>query len=518
MLEKFIIWFRNHHMVARDGEISGIKMFGKLTGVLAGAAVFLFMSVGGLQASPWAAVGDIQLRNDVEILARHGVINGPVNSWPISWKQITRNLSRTSEMNLPLYVRAAVMRVRGKIPGELAVTATVRATNNPAIVRGFQKTARNDLDAVASAEYNNSASGTTVHIEGGYRKGNGENYTHLDGSYLSQDIGNWSVYGGAFQRWWGPGRESTLLLSNNARPMPSVGVRRIEPQAFQNRWLRWMGPWQWDVFVARMSKNRVVPHAMIIGMRLTFEPIRNFDIGLSRILQLCGEGRPCGFSTISKSIIGGGELDNTGTKLEPGNQLASIDLSYSIDIEENVQAKYYIEGTGEDEKGGLFLPYKFARLMGMSLYGPYGEKGANWRLTAEYSNTISKDYWFSGQQRFNLIYEHFIYRTGYRFKGRTLGHSLDNDSKLLSIVAEYQDADGWQYILKYHRVKINIDGAGKNPLSLPRKDFSIFEASVLGKLGFGDIKIDLRHASDGLPSLGHTGAFTSVGVNWTVRY
>ncbi len=176
---------------------------------LCGGAIFsLLVSVQLVHASPWASVGDMQLRNDVEILARHGVISGPVNSWPISWKQITRNFSRTSEMDLPDYVRLAVMRVREKIPGKIRAVVRVQATNNPAIVRGFQKTARNDLDAEAIAEYNNSDSGTTIHIQGGYRKGNGEDYAHLDGSYLSQDIGNWSAYAGTIDRWWGPGRET----------------------------------------------------------------------------------------------------------------------------------------------------------------------------------------------------------------------------------------------------------------------------------------------------------------------
>ncbi|NOZ67078.1 MAG: hypothetical protein GXP00_11395, partial [Alphaproteobacteria bacterium] len=108
--------------------------------------LFLFqVSNGVVQASPWAAVGDMQLRNDVEILARHRVISGPVNTWPISWKQITRNLSRSSEMDLPAYVRLAAMRVKAKIPGEFRTSVRVQATNNPAIVRGFAATARNDL-------------------------------------------------------------------------------------------------------------------------------------------------------------------------------------------------------------------------------------------------------------------------------------------------------------------------------------------------------------------------------------
>jgi len=246
----------------------------------------LFLSSHMVQASPWAAVGDMQLRNDVEILARHGVISGPVNTWPISWQQITRNLSRTAEMGLPSYVRLAAMRVKGKIPGEFRVAARIQATNNPAIVRGFATTARNDLDASATLEYNNDDSGTTIHIQGGYRKGDGEEYAHLDGSYISQDIGNWSAYAGAFDRWWGPGRESTLILSNNARPMPSVGLRRIEPKAFESKWLSWMGPWQWDMFVAKMEKDRNISNALVAGMRLTFEPIKNFEGGLSRTMQL----------------------------------------------------------------------------------------------------------------------------------------------------------------------------------------------------------------------------------------
>ena len=482
----------------------------------AGALFALLVSAQLVQASPWAAVGDMQLRNDVEVLAHHGVISGPVNSWPISWKQITRNLSRTSEMDLPPYVRLAVMRVREKIPGKFRSSVRVQATNNPAIVRGFQKTARNDLDAEAIAEYNNSNSGTTIHIQGGYRKGNGEDYAHLDGSYLSQDIGNWSAYAGAFDRWWGPGRESTLLLSNNARPMPSVGLRRIEPKAFETKWLSWMGPWQWDMFVARMEEDREISHALIAGMRLTFEPIKNFEVGLSRTMQLCGDGRPCGFSTWANSLIGVFNADNSGTLNEPGNQLASIDLAYSLRLGNKAAVKIYAEGTAEDETKAI--PFQFAKLLGVTAYGPYGDKGAQWRLTTEFSETISRHAWLFGERRTNVIYEHFIYKTGYRFKGRSLGHSLDNDSRLLSVIAQYQDSNNWEYTVKYHNANINVDGTGNNTVSVPNKNIDIFEASVQGNIGLGNIKVDLRHTSDGIPTLGNDGSFTSFGVTWELRY
>ncbi|MCF6217052.1 MAG: capsule assembly Wzi family protein [Emcibacter sp.] len=491
-------------------------MMRKFTVRWVGAIFSLLISCGLVQASPWAAVGDMQLRNDVEILARHGVISGPVNTWPISWKQITRNLSRTPEMDLPPYVRHAVMRVKGKIPGKLRMSVRMQATNNPAIVRGFASTARNDLDADATLEYNNSDSGTTLHIQGGYRKGNGEDYAHLDGSYISQDIGNWSAYAGAFDRWWGPGRESTLILSNNARPMPSVGLRRIEPKAFKTKWLSWMGPWQWDMFVARMEEDRFIANPLFVGMRLTFEPIKNFEVGLSRTLQLCGEGRPCGFQSWTKALISVGDLDNTGTVNEPGNQLASIDLAYSFSLGGNNSLKIYAEGTAEDQN--VILPFQFAKLLGVSIYGPYGNKGAKWRITTEFSDTVSRNVWLFGKQRFNLIYRHFIYQTGYRFKGRALGHSLDNDSRLFSIITQYQNSSGWEYIVKYHHVKINIDGTGNNTVSVPKKNMDIFEASIQRDIGFGNFKVGLRHNSDGIPVLGNEGAFSSISISWEINY
>jgi len=484
--------------------------------VRGGAVLFLLLfSCGIVQASPWAAVGDMQLRNDVEILARYGVVEGPVNTWPISWTQITRNLSRTSEMDLPPYVRLAVMRVKEKIPKEFNASTQIQVTSSPAIVRGFAKTARKGLDADAIAEYNGKG-GTTVHIQGGYRTEKGQGYAHLDGSYVSQDMGNWSAYAGAFDRWWGPGRESTLILSNNARPMPSIGLRRIEPKAFQTKWLSWMGPWQWDMFVAKMEKNRHIPNALVAGMRLSFEPINNFEVGLSRTMQLCGDGRSCGFTTWTKALISVGNLDNTGTVNEPGNQLASIDLAYSMGVGKNTSLKLYAEGTAEDQN--VIMPFQFAKLLGASLYGPYGDDGASWRLTTEFSDTRDKLAWLFGKERYNVIYEHFIYNTGWRYKGRTLGHSLDNDSRLISVIAQYQDSNGWAYTAKYHQATINIDGTGKNTVSVPTKNISIFEASVQRDIDFGNIKANLSHSSDDIPLLGNNGAFTSFNIALTTNF
>jgi hypothetical protein len=43
-----------------------------------------------------------------------------------------------------------------------------------------------------------------------------------DGSYLGVNFGNFMLSAGLMERWWGPGWDGGLILSTNARPIPSV--------------------------------------------------------------------------------------------------------------------------------------------------------------------------------------------------------------------------------------------------------------------------------------------------------
>ena len=95
-------------------EIAGTFNAIKLT-MLAG---LMLSNISPSVASPWAEVGDLRPRINVEILKQYGIIEGPTNTWPISWKQITSNLSRTSEMEFPVHVRSAITRIRERIPAE----------------------------------------------------------------------------------------------------------------------------------------------------------------------------------------------------------------------------------------------------------------------------------------------------------------------------------------------------------------------------------------------------------------
>src|ERR1700761_501768 len=75
------------------------------------ACASLAALAGPASASPWAEVGDNQLRADIEILAAAGVIDGITSQWPLPWNSLYQeirdaDLSRSSDS-----VRAAAARL-----------------------------------------------------------------------------------------------------------------------------------------------------------------------------------------------------------------------------------------------------------------------------------------------------------------------------------------------------------------------------------------------------------------------
>ncbi len=63
-------------------------------------------------AGPWLEAGDHQVRADVELLKSAGLIRGPINSWPLPWKQVAAGLDAARAQTLPPHLQAAVGRLQ----------------------------------------------------------------------------------------------------------------------------------------------------------------------------------------------------------------------------------------------------------------------------------------------------------------------------------------------------------------------------------------------------------------------
>ncbi|MEJ0005777.1 MAG: capsule assembly Wzi family protein [Steroidobacteraceae bacterium] len=219
------------------------------------AIAVLVLGFSYARAAPWAEVGDAQLRSDIETLAAAGVIDNLTTEWPVPWTRILDRLSVSGSLTgQPAWVVDAAQRIRLKAAGQMAqdtstFSAYFDATNAPAVVRGFDALGRENVQTQATLSWNGDT--TFIQLSAG-----AQSHDHfdaqsvvLDGTYIAKQIDGAAVYAGYLTHWWGPGWISALSLSNNARPVPQIGISRLDTSPFKTKWLSWLGPWQAEFFV-----------------------------------------------------------------------------------------------------------------------------------------------------------------------------------------------------------------------------------------------------------------------------
>jgi len=94
-----------------------------------------------------------------------------------------------------------------------------------------------------------------------------------------------------------------------------------------------------------------------------------------------------------------------------------------------------------------------SHLFGASIFLP--ASGNPVKLTAEFTDSIATRTPFSfGDHVYSFTYTNGQYPDGMRYRGRTLGFSLDSDSTLLSLQGSWSDAAGRFYELSLHHAAI----------------------------------------------------------------
>jgi hypothetical protein len=211
--------------------------------------------------------------------------------------------------------------------------------------------------------------------------------------------------------WWGQGRHGSLILTDNAWPFNMIKISN--PTPFLLPWyFRYLGPFKYTFFVTELEEDRTIPDTKLGGFRMNFKPHPRFEIGLSRVAMMGGDGRPdIGMDEIL-SIFFGDNIANIDE--DTSNQIAAIDFCYKLPFKWKIfnQAEFYAEWGGEDEAGGF--PSKAAYIIG--IYLPKLTKDGRTDLLLEYAHTHRS--WYS----------HYIYETGYSYKGNILGHHMGGDA------------------------------------------------------------------------------------------
>ena len=405
-------------------------------------------------AGPYIVPGDVALRHDLQLLADAGIITSPMSSWPLAWGPVLDDLRHVEDVQaLRSDVRNAYIRVREEGDwatrvDETHLKARLAGTDDPAPIRSFQATPREQ--GVAELGFDWTGERLSIGLVAGAVLDPSDDETlRPDGSYVSAAIGNMTVSVSTLDRWWGPGWDSSLVLSNNARPFPAIVLDRNYTTPFESKWLHWLGSWDMSLIWGLLNDDRAVDNAQFLGFRFTFRPLRSLEIGIGRTAQWCGKGRPCGFGTLWDLIIG---HDNRGPALsvqdEPSNQTASFDFRWSLS-RLKLPLAVYAQFMAEDEAGGF--PSRFIGQFGLDFNGRLGQNWS-WRAYLEGADTTCA--FNTTKPIYNCAYDHFIYQSGYRYHGRVIGAGVDNDARVatLGFVLVAADGDSWQGYVRSGRL------------------------------------------------------------------
>ena len=413
-------------------------------------------------ASPWIDTSDIYLRSDLQILSDVGVITVPINTYPLMWAGIGKDLKEVEPEKLSPLAQEAFSRVnfyfRSAVLNKGNTSIKFVGASKEARFQHFGSTYRDEGEIKISHEYTGDWFAYKLSTSANYRSAN-DNKLNFDDSYLAAVIGNWVLSAGTIEQWWGPSFDSSLHKSNNARPMPSLMITRNDAHGFDSPWLSWIGPWTATSGFSLMDDDRAKKNTILWGVRSSVRPIKQLEISGSWTMQFCGDDEQCGFKDFWNAFTGKtGCYDGSSSCDDPtakmGNHMAGLDIRYS-DIFHNIPIGLYYSRACEDSIGKY--PWNItdcAVQMGTDTF--FGNESQQYKLFFEYSDTLvdCKD----KELPFNCVYEHDFYSSGLRYHKKSLGSTYESDANVyvLGLIAQYVNSHGFQAYLRY--AELNKDG------------------------------------------------------------
>lgn len=391
----------------------------------------LYAAILGTLSLPAFAQGlvlnDEHLRTDLNWLNQQGVIQISTSTWPMSGDEIQRALSQAKVTNNAQQKVIDSIQNGLKADNQMAKLGLFAETDQKNIPQTFAD--QNKSQYGASLEFN--AGGTNwdgklrINAEKDPQVDNDQD-VNVEGSYLAGKLWNQWLVAGQIPTYWGPGHDGSLIRGDASRPVYGFTVQRAEQNAFESKWLSWIGPWQYQAFAGQLDDYTAVPNTRLMGLRLTAQPLPYLELGASRTFQIDGEGQPGSAKAYWNAFIGKDNACEDATctgEGNPSNQIAGLDARLNLQSLLDVPVSLYGQYVGEDEAGGL--PAKKMYLAGIDYSSSY--KSLPYQVYAEWADTTT-----NGSVD-GISYSHHIYKDGYYQHGFPLGHAMGGDGEMVSV-------------------------------------------------------------------------------------
>lgn len=421
--------------------------------------ICLAWSIKGL-CSPWIGTLEPQLHQDLQVLVEWGVLDASVSSYPVPWKGIARQLEMLQVQTLASIPAISAKRLKHYLKAHKrqigqSVISLYGASDDSRFIEFNGAQADKVTFSITKEFYSSRWAGQ---ISANYERG-GE--SHFDQSFLAYQFGDWNLRVGSLDQWWGPAQSSSLIMSNNAKPVPAISFSRSQATRSKNQWLQYLGPWFFTAQMGQLESERAVPNTKLWMTRFNFTPITGLELGFSWSAMWGGKGQPNSFNDWVKVVTFRSECESREATCDIafdsklGNHIAGFDFKYSVMLFEQ-PFNLYGQRIGEDA-ADFYRVTDNANLLGVSTY----LWGSKVYIETSDTNVACGNL---GSDIKNCYYEDDIYQSGYRRYGRAIGSTFETDTKMLSIGINKNFSDGDLFELVINRISLNNDKQKPSPI------------------------------------------------------
>lgn len=459
-----------------------------------------------LLASPYIEVGDSHLRNSLQLLADGGFLYGPMNTFPLSWAPIVRDIQQLDPNELNAAQYEAYIRIMSALEFNVQGAYQALKLSGRSAARSLNSYT-NALHEEAGLSYAHEIQGehVAVRINTQVRSdGEGGQSYSFDGSYIAAVFGNWGLSYDQLDMWWGPGEDQALLQSNNARPVQALRLKRLSNEPFQLPILSNLGYWSTTAYVGLSEGAGGLGRHYVAGARFSVTPWRALELGASYSGQW-----------------GGNEDVYAGAGTAMRNQYASVDFRFA--------------GLGFAELGVAWLG-------SMALYGEYLQSQ---RDSSPNAFMLGADYRFAGGlfgsgvlgngtlgsgfielTSIGHIYDDVKDPAGYRRWGRAVGAAIDQNADGVALGYNQYDASGRGFELRLRAFELDGQNAwvreayGLADLTVRRLSVGVmFQQPVGNSL----VRVGLERWADAIRDRGQFGnvnanSDTNLYATWEFRW
>jgi hypothetical protein len=265
----------------------------------------------------------------------------------------------------------------------------------------------------------------------------GYNNFSLDDSYLQYTSGIATFGVGAINRNWSFSDNTSLILSQNARPINSIYLK-LEND-FKYDWLPSEANWSFEAFNGFNEGGLNNTSSMLAGLRAVLTPFEGLEFELVQTSQWGGKGQNTGISSIGAALL---TDTNVGSNSNI-NKMAGFGISYKIPPK-IIPLRLYGQAIGEDEAGNF--PSCYAYLAGFEWSNSKFKYPIALNFEVIDTRVDKTTHGFCGP---NTMYNNVTY--DYTNYGKTIGTAIDTEGTSLDL-----------YLRSHISEEVNIEFATKS--------------------------------------------------------